>query len=109
MFQDVREQDVIEDPAVREGEGFNIGAVKDVVVTAGLFCGCGIALDSGDGMALLLQYFSQIAVSTTDIENAEGLFFLLELSQNPVMATVLKILKDVAAMRISMASQQTLL
>src|SRR5579864_9437286 len=102
MLQDVREEDVIEDPAIREGKGFDIGAMKDVVVSAGLFCTRRIALDSRDDVALLLQDLPQIAISTADVENAERFFFLVKLSQNPVVAAVLEILKGVAALRISM-------
>jgi hypothetical protein len=100
MLQDIREQDVIEDSAVRESKGFHVGAMKDVIVRAGSFRGRRIAFYSRDRVALLLQDLSQIALRTADVENAERVMFFFEFFQDAIVATVLEILKDIAAVRI---------
>jgi hypothetical protein len=51
-------------------------------------------------VALLLQDLSQIALRTADVEDAERRTFLFEIFQDAIVATVLEILKDVAAPRI---------
>ena len=101
MFQNICEQDVVELPAVRKAEGFDIVHVKKVVIGAGLFCCGSVALDSSDVMTSFAQDFSEVARSTADVENADRLSLLLKLFQNPVMATVLKSFKRVATLWFS--------
>jgi hypothetical protein len=108
MFQNIREQDVVELPPVRKAIRFDIVAMKGVVIGAGLCCSNSIALDSREVMAFLPQDPAQVAGGAANVENAHGLSFSLELFQDPVMAAVLKILKDVATLRFSRRSQYTL-
>ena len=109
MLQNIGKEDVIEDMAIRKREGFDIGPVKNVIVSASFFRSFRMTFDSGDRVSLFLQDLSQIAVRTTDIENAERIPLPFDFFQDPVVATVLEILKDVAALRISPGSQYTLL
>jgi hypothetical protein len=96
MLQNIREQDVIELLAIRKRESFDISQVKNVVIGPRLFCRSRIAFDSSYVMTSFAQDFSEIARGTADIENAKGLRFLFQYSQNPVMATVFEILERVA-------------
>ena len=101
MFQNICEQDVVELPAVREAKGFDIVEMKSVVIDAGFTCCGGIAFDSGNVMASFSQDLSEVAGSTADVENADRLSFLFKFFQNPIMAAVLKVLKDVAVLELS--------
>src|ERR1700720_4509244 len=98
MFQHVCEQDVVELAAVRKAKRFDIVEMKSVVIGAGLSRCNSVALDSGKVMTFFSQEPAQVAGGTADVENADGPSFLLELFQDPVMAAVFKILKDVATL-----------
>src|SRR5260370_17017985 len=109
MLQNIGKEDVIEDMAIRKGKRLDIGAVKNVIVSASFFRSFRMAFDSGDRVSLFFQHLPQIAVSTTHIQNPERIPLLFDFFQYPVVATVLEILKDVAAPRISPGSQYALL
>jgi hypothetical protein len=96
MFQNIGEQDVVELPAVRKAKGFDIALMKGVVIGASVLCRRRIALDSSEMVTSFSQDLSQVAGGTADVENADRFSFLFQFFQDPIMAAVFKILKDVA-------------